>query len=241
MLAHLKKQIYYFQTSSSRLSSLTLPASTSNSFISCLLTTTWSMSMLLLEFFTIFIVLETYQDQQAYWTNTSPKPPSKDCLRQGWPLLLSALRSSQLLFPWKSQKSTSASSPPTEDWYPSPVDRQEWLCENQSATLENRRRSIRRVRRSVADHNQTSPTIADRPFSLSLRLEFSPTLPRLSAHIKGAVPHLLWKEAQMGHSACGFITTISGISISKRLHQPLISCPVALLKRSLGISELWNP
>ena len=81
---------------------------------------------------------------------------------------------------------------------------------------------------SVADHNQTSPTIADRPFSLSLRLEFSPTLPRLSAHIKGAVPHLLWKEAQMGHSACGFITTISGMSISKCLNQPLISCQVAL-------------
>ena len=45
----------------------------------------------------------------------------------------------------------------------------------------------------------------------------------------------------MGHSAYGFITTISGMSISKCLNQPLISCQVALLNRNLRILELWKP
>ena len=45
----------------------------------------------------------------------------------------------------------------------------------------------------------------------------------------------------MGHSACGFITTISGMSISKCLNQPLISCQVALLNRNLRILVLRKP
>ena len=45
----------------------------------------------------------------------------------------------------------------------------------------------------------------------------------------------------MGQSARGFITTISGMSISKCLNQPLISCQVALLNRNLRILELRKP
>ena len=63
-------------TSSSLLSSLTLPARTSSNFMSCLLTTTWSMSMLLLQDVYMLILPNNYyiDTPERYYSEEITKP-----------------------------------------------------------------------------------------------------------------------------------------------------------------------